>query len=179
MTVLSEPSAATQYLSFRLAGDEYAVNILRVREIIEYPELTRVPGTPPSIRGVINLRGHVVPVIDLVVRFGQPPSEITRWSCIVIVDMELDGQSTKMGILADSVSEVVDLRGDDIEPPPAFGTAVHVEYLVGMGKSGNKFILLLNMDRLLGAKEIDGLRQLGTDDNPGDVPDDTTGDVSE
>ena len=144
----------SQYLTFRLAGEEYGVGILRVREILEYDTVTRVPATPPYFRGVINLRGSVVPVIDLAVKFGLPESQTTKRTCIVIVEAELDGSPTVMGIMADAVSEVVDLGPDDIEAPPAFGTRVRHDHLVGMGKRGSKFSLLLDMDRVLAAEEL-------------------------
>lgn len=144
-----------QYLTFSMAGEEYAVNILKVKEIIEYDTLTKVPGTPPAIRGVINLRGNVVPVVDLALRFGLTPNPITKRSCIVIVEAELGGERAVMGVLADSVSEVLALASSDIEPPPAFGTRVKVDLLAGMGKIGKKFVLLLDIDRVLGGLDLD------------------------
>lgn len=155
MSTQTDESVAgqSQYLTFRLAGEEYGVGILRVREILEYDTVTRVPATPPYFRGVINLRGSVVPVIDLAVKFGLPERETTKRTCIVIVEAELDGSATVMGIIADAVSEVVDLGPADIEPAPSFGTRVRQDHLVGMGKRGNKFSLLLDMDRVLAAEE--------------------------
>ena len=139
----------TQYLTFYLAGEEYAIGILQVKEILEYDTLTKVPQTPASIRGVINLRGSVVPVVDLAAKFGLPPSPVTKRTCIVIVEVDLDGQRTVMGVLADAVSQVMDLAPTDVEPPPAFGTAVRVDYLQGMWKVGKKFVLILDVDRVL------------------------------
>ena len=144
----------TQYLTFSLAGEEYAIGILRVREILEYDTVTTVPQTPPSIRGVINLRGSVVPVVDLAVKFGLPATPLTKRTCIVIVEVDLAGQRTVMGLLADAVSQVMDLTAGDIEPPPPFGTAVKVDYLQGMGKVGKKFVLILNVDHVLSAPEL-------------------------
>jgi purine-binding chemotaxis protein CheW len=142
--------AFTQFLSFVLAGEEYAVEILRVKEIIEYDNLTRVPGMPPAVRGVINLRGRVVPVIDLALRFGLPESVITPRSCIVMVEIGTGEGAIVMGIITDAVSEVLDLTADQIQPPPSFGTAVGAEYLDGMAEStGKKFVMLLNIDRAL------------------------------
>ena len=140
----------TQFLSFVLAGEEYAVEILRVKEIIEYDNLTRVPGMPPAVRGVINLRGRVVPVIDLALRFGLPESVITARSCIVMVEIGTGEGAIVMGIITDAVSEVLDLINDQIQPPPSFGTSVGAEYLDGMAEStGKKFVMLLNIDRAL------------------------------
>jgi purine-binding chemotaxis protein CheW len=155
---------AQQYLSFSIAGEEHAVPILRVREIIEYDVVTRVPGTPTFIRGVINLRGQVVPVVDLVIRFGLERTQVTKRTCIVIVELLVEGVETWMGILADSVSEVVDFAEDDIEPPPAFGTKVSVAYLTGMGKVGKKFVLILDIDRLLTSDEITSALVLRTEE---------------
>src|SRR3954468_22996091 len=108
----------TQYLTFSLMGEEYAVGILKVREILEYDVVTRVPKAPAWVRGAINLRGRVVPVVDLAVRFGQPPAEISKRTCIVILDVDMDGDTTVIGILADSVSQVIDLKPEETLPPP-------------------------------------------------------------
>ena len=141
----------TQFLSFVLAGEEYAVEILRVKEIIEYDNLTRVPAMPPAVRGVINLRGRVVPVIDLALRFGLPDSVITPRSCIVMVELTGEEGAIVMGIITDAVSEVLDLAADQIQAPPSFGTAVGAEFLDGMAETNNKkFVMLLNIDRALG-----------------------------
>lgn len=142
----------TQFLSFVLAGEEYAVDILRVKEIIEYDSLTRVPAMPPAVRGVINLRGRVVPVVDLALRFQLPESIITPRSCIVMLEIGTGDGATVMGIITDAVSEVLDLTTDQIQPPPTFGTSVGAEYLDGMAEStGKKFVMLLNAERALSA----------------------------
>lgn len=144
----------TQVLTFVLAGEEYAVDILRVKEIIEYNTLTRVPGMPASVRGVINLRGRVVPVIDMALRFGLPESVITPRTSIVMVEIESPDASGDLviGIITDSVCEVSDFAADQIQPAPSFGTSVGAEYLNGMAeKSNHKFVMLLNIDRALGA----------------------------
>jgi purine-binding chemotaxis protein CheW len=143
-----------RYLTFRLGDEEYAVGILQVREILEYGTVTRVPTTPPFIRGVVNVRGSVVPVIDLAVKFGMTPNPVTRRSCILLIEVDIAGEPTVMGVVADSVSQVVDLLADDIEPPPAFGTRVHVDYLLGVAKLGDRFALLLDIDRILSTDEL-------------------------
>ncbi len=158
-----------QYLTFRLAEEEYAIGILRVKEILQYDTLTKVPQTPPSIRGVINLRGSVVPVVDLAAKFGLPPRPVTKWTCIIIVETNLEGNPTVMGVLADAVSQVMDFAPGDIEPPPVFGTRVRVEYLQGMGKVGKRFVLLLDVDRVLSAAEILGATP-GAAADPGPDP---------
>lgn len=147
-------SSRFQYLGFRVAEEEYGVPILRVKEILEFDTVTKVPTTPPSIRGVINLRGSVVPVVDLAVKLGLPESRVTKRSCIVIVEAALNGDTAVMGLMADSVSQVLDLAASEIQPPPPFGTKVHVDYLTGMGRAGKKFVLLLDIDRVLSAAEL-------------------------
>jgi purine-binding chemotaxis protein CheW len=142
----------TQLLSFVLAGEEYAVDILRVREIIEYSTLTRVPGMPASVRGVINLRGRVVPVVDLASRFGLPESEVTPRTSIVMVEIAAAEGEIVIGVITDAVTAVLELEDERIQPTPSFGTKVGAEFLNGMAETdGQKFVMLLNIDRALGA----------------------------
>ena len=143
-----------QYLTFFLADEEYAINIQRVKEIIEYTTVTKVPKVPEWIRGVINLRGNVVPVVDLTVRFGLKERPVSKTTCIVIVEIEQDSERSVMGVIADAVNQVIDLAPKDIEEPPAFGTRVRLEYLFGMGKLGKKFALILNIDSVLSNTEL-------------------------
>lgn len=150
-----QSSNQTQYLTFQLAGEEYAINILQVKEIIAYGTLTTVPQTPPSIRGVINLRGNVVPVVDLALKFGLNASPVTNRTCIVIVEVNMDGEPTVVGIIADSVSQVVELSADDILPAPVFGTQVRMSFLQGMGKTEARFVLMLNIDKALSSADAD------------------------
>ncbi len=138
-----------QYLTFLIRGEEYAVPILRVKEIIEYESLTRVPTTPLHVRGVMNLRGAVLPVIDLAAKFGCPETETTRTTCIVIVETRHNDDLLVVGVLADGVSQVVDILPGAIEPPPPFGTNVRVDFLVGMGKLDGRLVLVLDIDRVL------------------------------
>ena len=142
-----------QYLTFFLADEQYAVGVLRVKEIIEYGVVTRVPTTPPYIRGVINLRGSVVPVVDLSVKFGMLECPVSRRTCIIILETMLGGERVVMGIVADAVSQVIQFSPQDIEPAPAFGTSVRLEHLEGMGKLGTKFVLILNMDHVFAADD--------------------------
>ncbi|HEV2112891.1 MAG TPA: chemotaxis protein CheW [Terriglobales bacterium] len=143
-----------QYLTFLIGGEEYAVSLLKVKEIIEYDVVTKVPKTPAWVRGVINLRGSVVPVIDLAVKFGQAATEVGKLTCIVITEVECEGEAAVMGILADAVSQVIDLKAEEIEAPPTFGTRVKIDYLLGMGRSGKKFCLILDSDRVLSTDEL-------------------------
>ena len=146
--------ASGQHLTFFVAGEEYAVNILKVKEIIEYDTVTTVPNTAPWIRGVTNLRGSVVPVIDLSVKFGLSTSKVSKFTCIVITEVSYDGDKLTMGIMADSVSQVVDFSEDEVEAPPPFGTRVKIEYLLGMGRMGKKFCLILDIDKVLSTDEL-------------------------
>lgn len=143
-----------QYLTFLIRGEEYAVSILRVREIIEYESVTRVPTTPAHVRGVINLRGAVLPVVDLAAKFGLPETEPGRTTCIVIVETSSGNETIVIGVMADAVSEVIDLAAAQIEPPPPFGTNVRVDFLVGMGKLGGRLALVLDLDRVLSPVEL-------------------------
>lgn len=154
MTAMQSDSLQTQYLTFVVGEEEYGVGVVRAKEIIEYDTVTTVPNAPAFIRGVINLRGSVVPVVDLAVRFGRPPSPVTRRSCIVVVEVERSGGRTVMGILVDRVSQVVDLPAAAIEPPPAFGTGVRTEWLLGLGRMEKRFLLLLDTDRALSDREL-------------------------
>lgn len=152
---MSQPATTiSQYLSFFIAGEEYALGILQVREIIEYDTVTRIPGAPGWIRGVTNLRGSVLPVIDLAVKFGLPPSAGSRRACIVVAEVAFQGEKLVLGVLADAIGQVLDFGPGEVEPPPAFGAPVHVDYLVGMGRSGKKFVLLLDIDRVLSGQEL-------------------------
>lgn len=143
-----------QYLTFFVAGEEYAVNILKVKEIIEYDTVTVVPHTAPWIRGVTNLRGNVVPVIDLAVKFGLAASQASKFSCIVITEVSYDTETLTLGVMADSVSQVLDFPENEIESPPPFGTRVRIEFLLGMGRMGKKFCLILDIDKVLSADEF-------------------------
>src|ERR1700728_1606948 len=148
------PLNTVQYLTFLTAGEEYAVGIVKVSEIVEYEAVTTVPNTPVWIRGVTNLRGRVVPVVDLAAKFGLPHSNISKFSCIIITEVMFQGEKLTMGVLADSVSQVVELSADEIEAPPPFGTRVKTEYLFGMGPLGKKFCLILDIDKVLSADEL-------------------------
>ena len=146
--------AVQQYLTFMIGAEEYAVSLLKVKEIIEYDVVTEIPRTPPWVRGVINLRGAVVPVIDLAVKFRLAASVPGKLTCIVITEVECEGEATVMGVMADSVRQVIDLNRHDIEVPPTFGTRVKVDYLLGMARSGKKFCLLLDTEKVLSTEEL-------------------------
>ncbi len=143
-----------QYLTFVLGGETFAIGISGVKEIIEYGSLTTVPMMPEFIRGVINLRGAVVPVIDLSARFGRNQSAITRRSCIVIIEVQTEGEQHDVGVVVDSVSEVLEIPAADIEPPPTFGAKIRADFIEGMGKVGGRFVILLEMGHALSIDEL-------------------------
>jgi len=143
-----------QYLTFTLSGEMFAIGILCVKEIIEYGNLTVVPMMPNCIRGVINLRGAVVPVVDLACRFGRRSSELTRRTCIVIVEVEGDGERHDVGVVVDAVSEVLEIRDDQVEPTPSFGTKIRTDFIHGMGKIESKFVIILNANKVLSLEDL-------------------------
>lgn len=142
-----------------LGNDAYAIGILSIKEIIEYTTMTEVPLMPACVRGVINLRGAVLPVMDLQVRFGQTPSPVTKRTCIVIVEvLGPEGQQV-MGVVVDAVNEVLDIDASDIEPPPAFGTRIRTDFISGMGKVRGKFVILLNVNRVLDLDDLQAMSE--------------------
>ncbi|HEY6339068.1 MAG TPA: chemotaxis protein CheW [Candidatus Sulfotelmatobacter sp.] len=171
------PRSAVQYLTFFTAGEEYAISIVKVAEIVEYEAITTVPNTPVWIRGVTNLRGRVVPVVDLAVKFGLPASDISKFSCIIITEVMFQSETLTMGVLADSVSQVIELSADEIEPAPPFGTRVKTEYLLGMGALGKKFCLILDIDKVLSADEILAVTESLTEQNADQEVTSVTADV--
>jgi purine-binding chemotaxis protein CheW len=150
---------ARQYLTFMLGGETFGIGILCIKEIIEYTGLTEVPMMPPSIRGVINLRGAVVPVLDLAVRFGKQPSDVTKKTCVVIVEIRTDDQRHVMGVVVDAVNAVLKIAENEIEPPPSFGAKIRADFIEGMGKVNGKFVILLNVGQVLSSEELGALSQ--------------------
>ncbi len=154
-TQLESALQSGQYLTFMLGGDVYAIGILGIKEIIEYGSLTTVPRMPGFIRGVINLRGAVVPVIDLAARFDKPATPVTPRTCIVIVEIDLgDDESQDVGVMVDAVNEVLEIPAAEIEPAPSFGADIRVDFISGMGKVDEKFVIILDMNRVLSMDEI-------------------------
>jgi len=152
----------TQYLTFRLEDEVFALEISKVREVLDFTAITKVPRTPEFMRGVINLRGNVVPVVDMRLKFGMTKTEKTVNTCIIIVEIALDGDTTVLGALADSVQEVVDLEAGQIEPPPKIGTRLRTEFIRGMGKRDEHFIIILDIDRVFSAGELSLVQDAGT-----------------
>jgi purine-binding chemotaxis protein CheW len=147
-------STTGQYLAFLLDNGEFAIDINSVREIIQYGHMTAVPLMPDFVRGVINLRGAVVPVIDLQARFGKAPAKVCKKTCIVIFDSHRDGEKVELGLLVDAVSAVIDINENQIEPPPQFGGTVRREFIKGMGRVGEQFIIILEPQKALDVQEM-------------------------
>ena len=152
-----------QYLTFLLGGETFAIAILNIKEIIEYGNVTTVPMMPEFVRGVINLRGAVVPVIDLAMRFSRPPSPVTRRSCIVLIEVEIEDEQYIIGVTVDAVNEVLEIPNSEIEPPPAFGAKIRSDFIGGMGKIDGKFVIILDADRVL---SVDEMASLTSNDSP-------------
>lgn len=151
-----------QYLTFMLSGESFAIGILCIKEIIEYTGLTQVPMMPECIRGVINLRGSVVPVLDLAVRFGKKSGEVTKKTCIVIIEASSGNERHDMGVVVDAVNAVLEIPRTEIEPPPAFGARIRTDFIEGMGKVGGKFVILLNANQVLSIDELSNLQSVAS-----------------
>jgi len=147
----------SQYLTFVLSGETFAIGILGIKEIIEYDTLTVVPMMPECIRGVINLRGSVVPVIDLCARFGRKSAPVDKRTCIVIVEVEADGERQDVGVIVDAVNEVLDIPATDIEPAPPFGANIDTRFIEGMGNIGGRFVVILDTNHVLSIEQTDAI----------------------
>jgi len=148
-----------KYLTFSLAGEEYGISILKVKEIIGMMPITTVPQTPPYVKGVINLRGKVIPVVDLRSKFGLDSMEYTERTCIIVVEIPGMGKMIPMGIVVDSVSEVLNIKAGDIEETPSFGSRLDTDYILGMAKVGGGVKILLDIDRVMNAEEMASMVQ--------------------
>ncbi|HEY0465694.1 MAG TPA: chemotaxis protein CheW [Polyangiaceae bacterium] len=158
LAVVSGPTTTvedqSQYLTFMLDKEMFAIGILAIKEIIEYHNLTAVPMMPDWIRGVINLRGAVVPVLDLAVRFGKRSCPVTKRTCIVIAEVGATGQRQVVGVIVDAVNQVLSIAAHEIEPPPAFGTKIRTDFIHGMGKVDERFVILLDVDHVLSIDDL-------------------------
>ncbi|MFI3158338.1 MAG: chemotaxis protein CheW [Methylococcaceae bacterium] len=157
-----EPEEPQQYLTFMLSGKTYATGISRIKEIIQYGQVTEVPRMPDFIRGVINLRGAVVPVIDLNVRFGKPPTVVGRRNCIIIIEVVIGTEPQNVGVMVDAVNAVLEIPAGEIEPAPTFGTNIHAEFIAGMGKIDGKFVIILNIQHVLSMEDMAALAMVGS-----------------
>lgn len=151
---MAEELLTTQYLTFNLADEVFAVDVGRVREILEISSITKVPQTPDFMRGVINLRGSVVPVIDMRLKFGMAETERTVNTCIIVVEVEMEGETIVLGSLADSVQEVIEMEPDQIEAAPHIGTHLNTNFIRGMGKHDNRFVMILDIDRVFSSGDL-------------------------
>jgi purine-binding chemotaxis protein CheW len=147
-----------QYLTFKLGNEVFATDVAKVREVLDLTSITAIPRTPPFMRGVINLRGSVVPVVDLRLCFDMSKTESTRNTCIVVVEVLLDSEATVIGALADSVEEVIDLEPEQIQPAPKIGTQIRTDFIKGMGKRDTQFIMILDIDKVFSAEELASVR---------------------
>jgi purine-binding chemotaxis protein CheW len=150
-----------QFLTFTLGEEVFALDISSVREVLEYTTITKVPRTPEYIRGVINLRGRAVPVVDVRLKFGMPETARTVDTCIIIVEVTLGGEETVLGALADSVKEVMDIEPHEIEPAPKLGTSIKADFILGIGKHGEDFILLLDINKVFTDEDLAQLATIG------------------
>lgn len=149
---------ARQYLSFKLDSEVFAIDVAQVREVLDLTTITAIPRTPEFMAGVINLRGSVVPVVDLRLCFDMTKTVSTRNTCIVVVEVMIDNEATVIGALADSVEEVIDLEPEQIQPAPRIGTKIRTDFIRGMGKRENQFIMILDIDRVFSVEEIAAVR---------------------
>jgi purine-binding chemotaxis protein CheW len=152
-----------QYLTFRLESETFALDISKVREVLDFTRITKVPQTEDFMLGVINLRGSVVPVIDMRLKFGMSRTEATVNTCVIIVEFEIEGETTVIGALADSVQEVLELESEQIEPPPRIGTSLKSQFIRGMGKRDGQFIIVLDIDKVFSAEELAIAQEMGLD----------------
>jgi purine-binding chemotaxis protein CheW len=155
---VSEITTTRQYLTFKLGEEVFATDVAQVREVLDFTSITKIPRTPEFMSGVINLRGNVVPVVDLRLCFEMSKTEKTVNTCIIVVEVLLDGESTVIGALADSVEEVVDLEPDQIQPAPRIGTQVRTDFIKGMGKRDSQFIMILDIDRVFSTEDLSAVR---------------------
>lgn len=163
-TGISAAELAGKYLTFELGREVYGLEILKVQEIIGMMNVTSVPRTPKFVRGVINLRGKVIPVIDLRLKFAMEVREDTERTCIIVVQVDRDDEVVTMGIIVDEVSEVLDVESSQLEPPPSFGEAVDTDYILAMGKIGEKVVMLLDVDKVLSSNELRAMSRMGDDE---------------
>jgi len=161
-TESTEITETRQYLTFKLANEIFATDVAQVREVLDFTTITEIPRTPPFMSGVINLRGSVVPVVDMRLCLEMSKTERTTNTCIIVLEVLLDNESIIIGALADSVEEVIDLDPEQIKPAPRIGTQIRTDFLKGMGKRDDQFIMILDIDRVFSADELSAVRTADT-----------------
>jgi len=164
---VAEITETRQYLTFKLGGEVFAIDVAKAREVLDLTAITKIPQTPEFMRGVINLRGNVVPVADLRLCFGMDRGEDTMNSCIIVVEVTLDGDTAVIGALADSVEEVLDLEPDQIEPAPRIGTQIRTDFIRGMGKRDAQFLIILDIDRVFSEDQLGQMQGAGAAEEVG------------
>jgi purine-binding chemotaxis protein CheW len=157
---VSKITEIRQYLTFKLDGEVFALDVGKVREILDYTNITKVPQTPDFMKGVINLRGSVVPVVDMRLKFGIPPQEKTVDTCIVVVEINIDGEATILGALVDSVQEVFELEPSQIESAPRIGTKLRTDFILGMGKRDDQFVIILDIDKVFSSEDLETVQNI-------------------
>jgi purine-binding chemotaxis protein CheW len=161
----TQEEEAVQYLTFKLDGESFATEISRVREVLEHTRVTPVPRSPEFMQGVINLRGSVVPVVDLRLQFGMPAVEPTVDTCIIIIEVNIEGTSTVLGALSDSVQEVIDLKPEQLEPAPTFGTRIDNSFVQHMGKLEDRFVIILDMNKVFSLEQIHSVEKTSAENS--------------
>lgn len=161
MSAVAVQADTGQYLTFKLDEEVFALDIIKVREVLDFTVITKVPHTPEFMLGVINLRGSVVPVVDMRLKFGMSKTERTVNTCIIIVEIEVEGEGVVLGALVDSVQEVIEMESGQIEPPPRIGTRLKTRFIKGMGKRDEHFIIILDIDRVFSTDELAIVQDMG------------------
>ncbi|MEO5376998.1 MAG: chemotaxis protein CheW [Magnetococcus sp. DMHC-6] len=162
VSTITEP---TQFLTFHLASEVFAIDISKIKEVLEYTNMTTIPRVPDYMNGVINLRGSVVPVVDMRLKFGMPKSQRTVNTCIIIIEVVQESGTVVIGAMADSVKEVMELQPNHIEPAPKIGTGLRTDYILGMGKQADHFVILLDTDKIFSVEEFHALQSAGAMNN--------------
>jgi purine-binding chemotaxis protein CheW len=161
----TESSEITQYLTFTLDHEIYALDITQVREVLDFSDITKVPQMPDFMRGVINLRGGVVPVLDLRLKFGMTKTEKTIDTCIIIIDLVIEREPTLLGVLVDSIKEVINMEPGHILPPPKIGSRLNTEFIKGIGKKNDGFVIMVDIDKIFSLEDVTILKSHGAERN--------------
>lgn len=161
--IMDRLSQIAQYLTFKLQDEVFAVEVAKVREILDYTNITRVPRTPEFMRGIINVRGSVVPVVDLRLKFGMTQTERSLNTCVVVLEIYLEGETIVLGALADSVQEVIELDPEQVEPAPRLGARFRTDFIQGIGKRDQDFIMILNIDTVFSGEDLDAVQEVASD----------------
>lgn len=168
----AEDKNISRYLTFFIGSRIFAINILVVKEILEYNDITDIPRTPDFLRGAINLRGRIIPVVDLSIRLGYEQTEISKRSCIIVVELTVNGEAINVGVVVDSVNKVMDLNADQVEKAPTFGGNISTDYIEGMGKVNTNFVVILDVQHVLSMDDLNTIKEY-LDEQSEETPDET------